>query len=103
MMRATSGPLLRHWPGGAESPGTRSQNRKVADRMRSMIYRGVNGTTRFIKDEQTAYQYPTQTKDPSLGMPHQFLQIQDYTKGPALIWPQPYDTGKFVTPPWIKA
>ena len=89
--------------GGSGEPGNEVQNRKVADRMRSMIYRGVNGTTRFIKDEQAAYQYPTQTRDPSLGMPHQFLQIQDFTKGPALIWPHPYDTGKFVTPPWIKA
>jgi branched-chain amino acid transport system substrate-binding protein len=89
--------------GGTGEPGNDAQNRKVADRMRSMIYRGVNGVTRFIANEQTAYQYPTQTKDPSLGMPHQFLQIQDYTKGPALISPPPYDTGKFTTPPWIKA
>jgi branched-chain amino acid transport system substrate-binding protein len=35
-------------------------------------------------------------------MPHQFLQIQDYTKGPGLIAPAPYGTAKFVTPPWIK-
>lgn len=31
--------------------------------------------------EQAAYQYPAQTRDPSLGMPHQFLQIQDYERG----------------------
>jgi hypothetical protein len=36
-------------------------------------------------------------------MPHQFLQSQDFKKGPALIGPEPYATGKFVTPPWIKA
>lgn len=89
--------------GGTGEPGNDAQNRKVADRMRSMIYRGVNGTTRFIPNEQSGYQYPTQVKDPSLGMPHQFLQIQDYTKGPVLIAPKPYDVGKFVTPPWIKA
>jgi branched-chain amino acid transport system substrate-binding protein len=89
--------------GGTGEPGDDKQNRKVADRMRSMIYRGVNGVTRFEPNEQAAYEYPAQTKDPSLGMPHQFLQIQDYTKGPALIAPAPYDTGKFMTPPWIKA
>jgi branched-chain amino acid transport system substrate-binding protein len=89
--------------GGTGEPGKEAQNRKVADRMRAMIFRGVNGVTRFIANEQTAYQYPTQTKDPSLGMPHQFLQIQDYKKGPALVAPQPYDTGKFVTPPWVKS
>jgi branched-chain amino acid transport system substrate-binding protein len=67
-----------------------------------MIYRGVNGTTRFIPNEQSAYTYPTQTKDPSLGMPHQFLQIQDHTKTPVLIAPPPYETATFVLPPWIK-
>jgi branched-chain amino acid transport system substrate-binding protein len=89
--------------GGTGEPGNDAQNRKVADRMRAMIHRGVCGTTRFIASEQAAYQYPAQTKDPSLGMPHQFLQIQDFKKGPALIGPELYATGKFMTPPWIKA
>ncbi len=89
--------------GGSGEPGNEDQNRKVADRMRSMIHRGVTGTTRFIPDEQAAYTYPTQTKDSSLGMPHQFLQIHDYTKGAGLIAPPPYDTAKFKMPPWIKA
>lgn len=35
-------------------------------------------------------------------MPHQFLQIQDHTKGPGPIAPAPYGTAKFMTPPWIK-
>ena len=89
--------------GGSGEPGNEDQNRKVADRMRSMIHRGVTGTTQFIPDEQAAYTYRTQTKDPSLGMPHQFLQIHDYTKGVDLIAPPPYDTAKFQMPPWIKA
>jgi branched-chain amino acid transport system substrate-binding protein len=54
-------------------------------------------------DEQAAYAYPDQTKDPSLGMPHFILQIQDYTKPTALIAPVPYDTAAFAMPPWIKA
>jgi len=62
----------------------------------------VTGVTRFDPDGQSAYTYPTQTNDPSLGMPHQFLQIQDFTKGPGLIAPAPYATAKFMTPPWIK-
>ncbi len=82
--------------GGSGEPGNADQNRKVADRMRNMIWRGVTGTTRFMPDEQSAYTYPTQTNDSSLGMPHQFLQIQDYTKGPGLIAPAPYGTAKFM-------
>lgn len=89
--------------GGSGEPGNEDQNRKVADRMRNMIWRGVTGTTRFIKDEQAAYTYPTQVKDSSLGMPHQFLQIQDPAKGGLLIAPSPYDTTKFMLPPWMKA
>ncbi len=89
--------------GGSGEPGNDAQNRKVADRMRALIWRGVTGVTRFDPDGQSAYTYPTQTKDPSLGMPHQFLQIQDFTKGPVLIAPEPYGTGKFMTPPWIKS
>ena len=89
--------------GGSGEPGNDAQNRKVADRMRSMIWRGVTGTTRFIADEQSAYTYPTQNNDPSLAMPHQFLQIQDHTKGGLLVAPAPYDTAKFMLPPWMKA
>jgi len=89
--------------GGSGEPGNVEQNRKVADRMRAMIWRGVTGVTRFIPEEQAAYTYPTQTNDSSLGMPHQFLQVQDYTKGPGLIAPAPYGTATFMTPPWIKA
>jgi branched-chain amino acid transport system substrate-binding protein len=71
--------------------------------MSSMIWRGVTGTTRFKPLENAAYTYPTETNDSSLGMPHQFLQIHDYTKGPGLIAPFPYGATKFMMPPWIKA
>jgi branched-chain amino acid transport system substrate-binding protein len=89
--------------GGTGEPGNDAQNRKVADRMRSLIWRGVTGVTRFEADGQAAYTYPTQVKDSSLGMPHQFLQIQDHTKGGLLVAPAPYDTSKFLLPPWMKA
>ncbi|WP_374653649.1 ABC transporter substrate-binding protein [Dongia sp.] len=89
--------------GGTGEPGNDEQNRKVAARMRSLIYRGVTGTTRFMADEQAAYSYPTQVNDSSLGMPHQFLQIQDQTKSGGLIAPAPYNTATFKLPPWIKA
>ena len=89
--------------GGSGEPGNAEQNRKVAARMRQLIYRGVNGVTHFIPNENAAYSYPTQVKDPSLGMPHLFLQHQDYTQEPALIAPAPYAAADFVMPPWIKS
>ena len=71
--------------------------------MRAMIWRGVTRHHALHPGEQAAYTYPTQTKDSSLGMPHQFLQIQDQTKSGLLIAPAPYDTAKFMLPPWMKA
>ena len=89
--------------GGSAGPGEIEQNKKVAANIRRMIYRGTLGTTKYFLPEQAAIPYPDATKDPSLGMPHQYLQIQDFTKEPALIAPAPYETSTFRMPPWIKA
>jgi branched-chain amino acid transport system substrate-binding protein len=86
--------------GGVGAQGDAEQTHRIADRLRSNIYRGVNGSLRFTA-EQAGYTYPTQTKDPSLGFPHQYLQIQDYTKDPSLISPPPYEMAKFALPPWL--
>ena len=87
--------------GGTAGPGGFEQNRKVADRLRRMIYRGVMGTTHFFVPEQAAIPYPDATNDPSLGMPHQYLQIQNFKDEPELIAPSPYETASFVLPPWF--
>ncbi|MEO1194260.1 MAG: ABC transporter substrate-binding protein [Pseudomonadota bacterium] len=87
--------------GGSGEPFDKEQNQKVARAMLNLIYRGVNGTCRFEVEGQAAYCYPTQISDPSLGMPHQFLQHQDYTQQPLLIAPPLYAVAPFVTPPWI--
>jgi branched-chain amino acid transport system substrate-binding protein len=88
--------------GGTGGPGEFEQNQKVSDRLRRMIFRGVMGTTHFFIPEQAAIPYPDATNDPSLGMPHQYLQIQDHTREPELIAPPPYETSVFKMPPWIK-
>lgn len=89
--------------GGTGEPGNFEQNQKVADRLRNLIYRGTLGTTAWMLPEQAARPYPDATRDPSLGMPHQYLQIQDWTREPDLIAPSPYETSSFKLPPWIKA
>lgn len=89
--------------GGTGEPGNLDQNRKISERLRRLVYRGVMGTTHFFIPEQAAIPYPDATNDPSLGMPHQYLQIDDYTKEPALISPPPYETAQFKMPPWFKA
>lgn len=87
--------------GGTGGPGDFEQNEKVAARLRHMIYRGVMGTTKFFLPEQAGIPYPDATNDPSLGMPHQFLQHQDYTKEAELIAPDPYVSAPFKMPPWM--
>jgi branched-chain amino acid transport system substrate-binding protein len=88
--------------GGPGEPFKKEQIQKVAGVMRRNVYRGVNGTYRADPAGQSAYCYPTQVADPSLGMPHQFLQHQDYKTDPKLIAPSLYATDEFILPPWIK-
>ena len=104
-----------HWAiaaavaGGSGAPGEHDQNRKVSYWLRHLPYRGVQGVTRYWRDPpedpwpyQAAIPYPDATNDPSLGMPHQYFQIQDLAKPPIVITPVPYTTGSFQTPPWSK-
>ncbi len=88
--------------GGPGGPYDEDQNRLVADRLKSLIYRGPMGTLRIHSDTQSAWSYPTETNDPSLGMPHIFSQIQDQTQDGVLIAPWPYEKGTFQMPPWMK-
>jgi branched-chain amino acid transport system substrate-binding protein len=48
-----------------------------------------------------ALSYPTEIRDPSLGLPHQFLQHQDHRTEPRLIGPALYATDEYMTPPWL--
>lgn len=89
--------------GGPAVPFDREQTEKVANAMKRLIYRGVNGIYRVDPAGQSAYCYPTQIGDPSLGMAHQFLQHQDHRTDPKLVAPALYATDPFVMPPWIKA
>jgi branched-chain amino acid transport system substrate-binding protein len=99
---------MHHWAmaaalaGGTGEPGNLEQNRKVAARLKSLVYRSVCGTMNMHPKWQAAIPYPSVTKDPSLGMPHLFFQVQEVSAARALIAPEPYSTGKFMLPPWFK-
>ena len=87
--------------GGTGEPGEMEQNRKVAAILKQSIYRGVKGTTRFSDKWQAAIPYPDATRDPSLGMPHQYSQIQDWKKDAQVIAPSPYETASYLAPSWM--
>jgi branched-chain amino acid transport system substrate-binding protein len=86
---------------GPGAPFDKDQAKKVAAAMNALVYRGVNGVCRFDPAGQSSYCYPAQTLDPSLGMPHQFLQHQDIAQDPILVAPAIYAKGAFKLPSWL--
>jgi branched-chain amino acid transport system substrate-binding protein len=87
--------------GGTAPPGGHQQNRIVAARLRSTIYRSVIGSVNYDSN-QAATSYPNSTNDPSLGLPHLFFQIQGRDLRHAAIAPHPYDVATFKIPPWFR-
>jgi branched-chain amino acid transport system substrate-binding protein len=87
--------------GGAGAPYEDEQNRRIADRLRSLIYRSPMGAMRMDPETQSAFCYPSQTADPSLGMPHIFSQIHAKDENGYIVAPAPYDVAAFKVPSWI--
>jgi branched-chain amino acid transport system substrate-binding protein len=88
--------------GGPGKPYDDAQNRKIAARLKSLIYRGVQGVLRFDPKNQSVITYPFQTKDPSLGVPHLFSQIKKKEENGYIFSPAPFDVAKFEKPSWMK-
>ncbi len=72
--------------------------RSVADRLRALRYRGVNGSYVMNNEHQIALAYPDATKDPSLGQAHLVLQVQNGEH--RIVDPKPYVEAAFRNPPW---
>ena len=88
--------------GGTGEPGNMEQNRKIAWALKRFTYRGPTGSYWYHPEFQATLPYPTYTRDPSLGHPHMLQQIQDKNKDPVVIYPEPYNVGKYQTPSWFK-
>jgi branched-chain amino acid transport system substrate-binding protein len=73
----------------------------VADELRRIPHRGVNGTYFLGSDGQSALSYPDDTPDPSLAQAHLVLQVQ--AGAHRILEPLPYADGSFVLPPWFGA
>ncbi len=75
---------------------------KIAETLKRVSMRGVCGTSKYHPEWQTTIPYPTvEKRDPSLGIPHLYFQVQDFEGPRALILPVPYDTAQFVEPSWF--
>ncbi len=87
--------------GTAGGAGAHEQNRRIADILLSLPYRGVSGTIRYHPQWQAAMPYPDLTRDPSMGLPHLFYQLRGPDDPPALIAPEPFCDSSFKLPPWF--
>lgn len=72
--------------------------RAVAERLRRIAYRGVNGAYFFDNEGQGGLAYPDMTPDPSIGQAHLVLQIQDGRH--RILDPAPYVEAFFRPPSW---
>ena len=72
--------------------------RSVADRLRALRYRGVNGAYVMDNAHQLALAYPDSTNDPSLSQAHLVLQVQQGEH--RIVDPKPYVEAAFTRPPW---
>jgi branched-chain amino acid transport system substrate-binding protein len=92
--------LVHLWAQAASAAGDPYDFAAVNKIIKNTVYRGVCGSYRFPDDYLTCYPYPDATKDPSLGIPHLTFQIQNGKQ--VLVSPEPYSTGSFQLPPWLK-
>jgi branched-chain amino acid transport system substrate-binding protein len=70
----------------------------VADELRRITYRGVNGSYMLGSPDQTGRSYPLETSDPSLGQAHLVFQVQGGAH--RVLHPAPYTEAQFRAPPW---
>lgn len=71
----------------------------VADELRRVIHRGVNGVYHFGDASQAAQTYSGPGGDPSMSQAHLVFQIQAGKQ--RILDPDPYADGHFMQPPWF--
>jgi branched-chain amino acid transport system substrate-binding protein len=69
----------------------------VSGELRRLRYRGVNGSYFLDNAEQSGLGFPDTTPDPSLGLAHLVLQVQNGSH--RIISPAPYAESRFRSPP----
>lgn len=90
--------LLAHAWAAVENP---RDLRTVADRLRRVPHRGVNGSYFLDNECQSGLAYPDMTRDPSLSQAHLVLQIQSGQH--RILSPSPYVEAQFRAPSWWTA
>jgi branched-chain amino acid transport system substrate-binding protein len=87
--------------GATAGPGNFEINKRVAEKLKSTIFRSVSGTIHYHRNWQAAIPYPDSVHDPSLGLPHLFYQVRGSDQDHALVAPEPYVDAQFELPVWL--
>lgn len=91
--------MIRLWAQAAALASSPYAHDEVSANVRTQVFRGVNGAY-FLGDRLTPMPYPAAQRDPSIGMALQTYQIQGGRQ--VMISPDPYTTGRFEVPPWLR-
>lgn len=91
--------MMRLWAQAAALASHPYAYDEVSANVRGLIFRGVNGAY-AVGEQLTCLPYPAARKDPSLGMMLQTYQIQGGKQ--ILVSPDPYTTGSFQEPSWLR-
>ncbi len=91
---------VRIWARAVEDAGDPFNFKAVSAATAAQVFRGVSGGFSFLPGFLNVPPYPDQIPDPSIAMPHLTFQIQGGKQ--ALISPEPYATGQFQLPSWLK-
>ena len=97
-----AGPIydeVQMWAAAARTAGDPKDHDAVGRALKNLIYRGAAGAYHVKADNQTVPSYPTEEKDPSLGLPHTFYQIDGGKH--RCVWPEPYAEQAMAKPKWM--
>ena len=99
---AAAGPIydeMQMWATAARSVSDPKDYDAVNKALKQIVHRGVAGSYHVKEINNTVPSYPTEEKDPSIGLPHAFYQVTN--REHRCIWPDPYTELSIEKPSWM--
>ena len=99
---AAAGPIydeMQMWATAARSVSDPKDYDAVSRALKQIVHRGVAGSYHVKETNNTVPSYPTEEKDPSIGLPHAFYQVTN--REHRCIWPDPYTELSIAKPSWM--
>ena len=97
-----AGPIydeMQMWATAARSVSDPKDYAAVNKALKKIVHRGVAGSYHVKSSNNTVPSYPTEEKDPSIGLPHAFYQVVN--REHRCVWPAPYTELAIAKPSWM--